>query len=101
MNEFTRHINNVLPSMINDLLTSDELSNIQAVQRDGARDCYGIKDVTIGPGPIWSITFDYLKEGVPFSKFIDIMKGVETEKQKRLAEMKYFSQKLTGFMQYE
>ena len=85
MNDFTRHINSVLPLMINDLSSSEEQSNMKTIQRDGARNCYGIKDVTVGPGPIWSITFDYLKKGVPFSKFIDIMKGVETEKQKRLA----------------
>ena len=85
MNEFTRHMNSVLPSMINDLSTGEESSNMETIQRDGARDCYGIKDVTVDPGPIWAITFDYLKKGVSFSKFIDIMKGVEAEKQKRLA----------------
>ena len=89
MNDFTRHINNVLPSMIDNLSTGEESNNMKTIQRDGARNCYGIKDVTLGPGPIWSITFDYLKKGVPFSKFIDIMKGVEAEKQKRIAEMRY------------
>ena len=85
MNDFTRHINNVLPSMIDNLSTGEESNNMKTIQRDGARNCYGIKDVTLGPGPIWSITFDYLRKGTPFSKFIDIMKGVEAEKQKRLA----------------
>ena len=85
MNEFTRHINSVLPSLINDLSTGEESSNMETIQRDGARDCYGIKDVTVGPGPIWAITFDYLRKGTPFTKFIDIAQGVPAEEIKRIS----------------
>jgi hypothetical protein len=85
MNNFTQHMNNVLPSMIDGLSVGEESTNLEKVERGETRPFYGIKDVTLGPGPIWSITFDYLKKGVSFSKFIDIMKGVEVEKQKRLA----------------
>lgn len=85
MNNFTEHMNNILPSIVNDLSTGEESTNLEKIEREGTRPFYGIKDVTLGPGPIWSITFDYLRKGTPFSKFIDIMKGVEAEKQKRLA----------------
>ena len=61
-------------------------SNLTEVSVEGARPFYAAKDITVGPGPIWATTFEYLRKGTPFTKFIDIMKGVEIEKQKRISK---------------
>lgn len=86
--DFDCFIKSSLSQVIDDL-SAESSTNLEKVEKEGARPSYGIRDVKIGPGPIWSITFDYLHKGTPFSKFIDIMKGVEAEKQKRLSETKY------------
>ena len=63
---------------------SETPSNLTEVDIEGARPFYGLKEITMNPGPIWSITFEYLRKGTPFSKFVDIARGVPVEEIKRI-----------------
>ena len=67
-----------------DQMSENTPSNLTEVSVEGARPFYAAKDITVGPGPIWATTFEYLRKGTPFTKFIDIAQGVHAEEIKRI-----------------
>lgn len=67
-----------------DQMSTETSTNLTKVDVEDTRPFYGAKDITIDPGPIWSTTFEYLRKGTPFTKFIDIARGVPAEEIKRI-----------------